>query len=152
MKKIVVVLDNIRSIYNVGSVFRTSDACGISEVIICGISATPSHPKLAKTALGAEKKVLWRYEKDTISAIQTLKKDGFHIFSIEISEEAVDYRSVEYADKTALIIGHEVDGISKEILGLSEKVVKIPMLGIKESLNVSTAFGIVAYEAMRDSI
>lgn len=152
MKNIVVLLDNIRSIYNVGSVFRTSDACGISKIILCGITATPEHPKVAKTALGAEKNIEWEYEKSSLEAITKFKLLGYKIYSIEITNNAVDFRSIKYEDNTLLILGHEVDGIPNEIIELSDKVIKIPMIGIKESLNVSTAFGIVAYEAMRDTI
>lgn len=151
-KKISVLLDNIRSIYNVGSIFRTSDAAGINKIYLCGISATPEHPKLVKTALGADKSVEWEYNISAFDTVKRLKSIGHTIYSVELTEGAIDFRTAEYPDGTVLVFGHEVDGVDKDILAISDKVIMIPMLGIKESLNVATSYGIVAYEALRDSI
>jgi 23S rRNA (guanosine2251-2'-O)-methyltransferase len=152
MKTIYILLDNVRSIYNVGSVFRTADGCGISKIILCGITATPEHPKLKKTSLGAEESVKYEYFKDSIEAVKHFKKEGFTIISVELTPSSVDFRSVNYSNNTVLIFGHEVTGVSTEILELSDSIIQIPMVGIKESLNVATTVGIIAYNAMNDSI
>lgn len=150
MKQISVILDNIRSLYNVGSFFRTSDGLGISKLYLTGITATPDHPKLAKTSLGAEKSVTWEYHKDVIELINKLKLDGMRIISIETGENAIDLDKFEFQDNDVLVFGHEVDGVNKEVLELSDAIVKIPMQGIKESFNVASSFAIVAYVATKN--
>lgn len=144
---IYVLLDNIRSTFNVGSIFRTSDASGISKIFICGITAYPPNPKLQKTALGSLNSVEWEYSKDSIEKIIELKKLGYKIYSVELDPKAIAYDNVNYPEKTVLVMGNEINGVDKKILEISDKIIQIPMNGIKESLNVATSFGIVAYEA-----
>ncbi|MEI6886672.1 MAG: RNA methyltransferase [bacterium] len=146
---IYVLLDNIRSTFNVGSIFRTSDASGISKIFICGITAYPPNPKLQKTALGSLESVEWEYSKDTIEKVKELKQQGYIIYSVELDPNAIEYDKVEYPEKTVLVMGNEINGVDKEILKISDKIVQIPMNGIKESLNVATSFGIVAYESTK---
>ncbi|MEI6462225.1 MAG: RNA methyltransferase [bacterium] len=146
---IYVLLDNIRSTFNVGSIFRTSDASGISKIFICGITAYPPNPKLQKTALGSLESVEWEYSKDSIEKVKELKEQGYTIYSVELSPVAVQYDKIEYPEKTVLVMGNEINGVDKEILKISDKIVEIPMNGIKESLNVATSFGIVAYESTK---
>lgn len=150
MKKVEVILDNIRSLYNVGSVFRTSDGLGISKLYLCGITATPEHPKLAKTSLGAEKSVSWEYHKNVIELVNNLKSVGKRIISIETGENTIELDKFEFKDNDVLVFGHEVDGVNKEVLKLSNYIVKISMQGMKESFNVASSFAIVAYVAMKN--
>lgn len=151
IKKSVVVLDNIRSVYNVGSVFRTADALGVSKIYLCGCTPTPidrfgrARKDLAKVALGAEKTVSWEYKKATQDALNGLKSEGFEIIAIEQAKNSVDCRKVKVSSKIALILGNEVDGIGDNILKEADKIVEIPMFGEKESLNVSVSFGIVGF-------
>lgn len=150
-KEVVVVLDNIRSVHNVGSIFRTADALGVSKIYLCGCTPSPvdrfgrERKDLAKTALGAEKSVKWEYQKDTVSVLKSLKKNGFEIIAIEQDRKSEDCRKMKVKSKIALILGNEVDGISKEILKSADKIVEIPMFGKKESLNVSVSFGIAGF-------
>ena len=147
----IVVLDNIRSAYNVGSIFRTADAFGITEIYLCGTSPTPidkfNRPRkdIAKVSLGAEKTVPWRYFSSSLRAVNSLKKKGIKILSIEQNENSADISDIQLYQNidTALVFGNEVDGVSPKILRVSDKIFEIPMRGKKESLNVSVAFGIV---------
>ena len=148
----IVVLDNIRSIHNVGSIFRTSDALGIEKIYLCGYTPTPKdrfgreRQDLAKVALGAEKDIEWEYVKETKDIIKTLKKDKYQIIAVEQAKNSVDYRGIKIKYPTALVMGNEVGGIEKDILKLSDFIAEIPMNGNKESLNVSVSFGIAGYE------
>lgn len=152
----VAVLDNLRSVYNVGSIFRTANACGIEKIILCGITPTPLDKKgrkrsdFAKVALGAEDVVAWEYSDTTMDVLTKLKSEGFYIVAIEQDESSVDYKSVslEGKEKVTFVIGAEVDGMSKEALSLCDAVAEIPMLGTKESLNVTIAFGIAVYRML----
>lgn len=152
----VAVLDNIRSVYNVGSIFRTCNAVGIERVLLCGITPTPLDKKgrrrsdFAKVALGAEDRVTWEHFNTTREALQKLKGENFYVIAIEQNESSVDYKSVSIKGKenVAFVIGAEVDGMNKETLGLCDVVAEIPMLGTKESLNVTIAFGIAAYRIL----
>ena len=151
---IIVVLDNIRSAHNVGSIFRTADAFGITEIYLCGTSPTPVdkfgrlRKDIAKVSLGAEKTVPWKYFSSSLRAVNLLKKKGVKILSIEQSEGSADIHDIKLYQNTdiALVFGNEVDGVSPKILRLSDKIFEIPMYGKKESLNVSVAFGIVVYQ------
>ena len=155
MKK-VLVLDNLRSVYNVGSIFRTSNAVGIEKIILCGTSPTPLDKKglkrkdFAKVALGAEDTVAWKYKEDTKIAIEDLKRDGYYVIAIEQAKESVDYKNVniEGKENIAFVIGNEVDGITKDVIDLSDVVAEITMIGTKESLNVTIAFGIAVYRIL----
>ena len=150
---IVVLLHNIRSLHNVGSIFRTADAAGISKIYLCGITPTPldrfGRPvlQLTKVALGAEKSVPW--EAVRISAetklMDKLKKDGYKILAIEQSKKSVTYNKFKLSGKIAVIMGNEVRGLPAGILKKSDKILEIPMRGKKESLNVSVAFGVAVF-------
>jgi tRNA G18 (ribose-2'-O)-methylase SpoU len=150
----VVILDNIRSIHNVGSIFRTSDALGINKIYLCGCTPTPKdrfgreRQDLAKVALGAEKDIEWEYVKETKDIIKILKKEKYQIIAVEQAKNSVDYKEVKTKYPTALIMGNEVGGIEKDILKLADVIAEIPMNGNKESLNVSVSFGIAGYEIL----
>ena len=153
-KQRVVVLDNIRSVYNVGSVFRTSDALGIDKIYLCGCTPTPidrfGRPRkdLAKVALGAEKDIASEYCLDTKEIIKKLKKEGFQIIAVEQDKKSVDFKKVKTKYTTAIVMGNEVEGINKKILKLCDVIAEIPMKGNKESLNVSVSFGIAGYQIL----
>ncbi len=145
MKEIILILDNIRSVLNVGAIFRTADGAGVKKIFICGISPLPNHKKLKKTALGAEDNVQWEYFKHTEEAIKKAKEEGFEIHSVELTEKAEQYYKVNYSDKVALVFGHEITGVSPAALEQSNKHIILPMLGKKNSLNVATCVGILVY-------
>ena len=149
------ILCDIRSIYNVGSMFRTADGAGFSKLFLCGITPTPLDrmgkilPEFAKTALHAEENVFWEHNKSVTRVISKLKKEGYWIYAVEQSKNSIPYNKISQnikKKKIAIILGNEVMGIPKKILGQCNGVLEIPMNGKKESLNVSVAFGIVAYE------
>ncbi len=150
MKK-VVLLDNVRSVLNVGSIFRTANGLAVDEIVLCGITPTPldkyGNPRkdFAKVALGSENGVLWRYEESAPEATRFYKEQGYKVIALEQEERSVDYKEVIQGEKTLLVVGSEVDGVSKEVLDLSDTIIEIPMLGLKESLNVTIAFGIALY-------
>ncbi|MAO07370.1 MAG: RNA methyltransferase [Alteromonas sp.] len=145
---IIVVLDNIRSLNNIGSVFRTADAFLIEKIYLCGITATPPHKDITKTALGATESVAWEYAKDTLSVIQKLKEDRAEILAIEQAENSVSLLnlSVTPQKKYALIFGNEVKGVSQEVVSASDQVVEIPQYGTKHSLNISVSAGVVLWD------
>jgi len=144
--EIIGILVNIRSLYNVGSIFRTSDACGIKKLYLIGFTPTPEHPKLHKTALGAEKKVAWEKVRTASKIIRQLKKEGYKLVALETGEASLELYDHRAKGKIALIVGNEIKGISKAILKNCDAVLKIPMNGIKESLNVEVAFALGAYQ------
>ena len=145
-QEVYLILDNLRSAYNVGSAFRTADAAGVKKILICGLSPYPPHIKLAKTALGATNFVDWEYFKHTKDAISSLKKQKITVYGVECGVNgAQNYKLVEYPARVALIFGNEVEGISKQILAKCDKIIEIPMKGRKNSLNVATAIGIILY-------
>ena len=151
----VIILDNIRSLHNVGSVFRTADGAGVEKIYLCGITSTPIgkleeiRPQISKVALGAEKTVKWEYVKSTSRLIDKLKKLSYKIVAVELDKKSVPYfkTKIKKSDlkNTAFVFGHEVKGISKSILKKSDKILEIPMHGEKESLNVSIAVGIILF-------
>lgn len=144
-KKISVVLPNIRSLYNVGSIFRTAECVGIDTIYLCGWTGTPPAPGLAKVALGAENLVKWEHHKQAWRLLDTLKSQGEYIIGLEHNNESVDYRSVDITYPCTLVLGNEVAGMPEALLKRCDAVMHLPMLGVKESLNVSVAFGIAAY-------
>jgi 23S rRNA (guanosine2251-2'-O)-methyltransferase len=148
--KIYVIIDNIRSAYNVGSIFRTADGVGCCEIFVCGISPKPDHIKVQKTALDATESVPWKYFKSTSDAIDYVKEKGVPVWSVELDPKAVNYTEVKFPDEVAIIFGHETEGISRYTLQKSDKIISIPMLGAKNSLNVATCAGIILYEAIRN--
>lgn len=145
---LIVLLDNVRSQYNVGSVFRTSDAFRVEAIYLCGISATPPHQEIHKTALGAEGTVDWKYFKDTTVAINELKAAGYFIYSIEQVEGSVMLENLQLdaTKKYAVVLGNEVKGVQQEVVNLSDGCIEIPQYGTKHSLNVSTTAGIVIWD------
>lgn len=145
MKEFYVICDNIRSLENIGSIFRTSDALGVSKIFLCGISGKPPHSKIEKTALGAEKTIPFEYHKQTGRLIDKLRKQGIKIVALEQSKDAIDYKKFKPEFPLALIIGNEVKGISKNNLQKCDRIIFLPMKGKKESLNVSVAFGVAGY-------
>lgn len=150
-----VLLHNIRSTHNVGSIFRTSDAAGISHIYISGYTPSPfdqfqrKQKDIAKTALGAEDSVEWSKAGTLKKLIAKLKIEGFSVVALEQSKKSVDYKKVELGEKVLLIVGNEVKGMSPELLKLSDIVAEIPMKGEKESLNVSVAFGIALFQLLK---
>ncbi len=144
-KDFYVICDNIRSLENIGSIFRTADALGVAKIFLCGISGKPPHHKISKTALGAEKIIPFEYCRQIWRLIDKLKKDNIYIVALEQDKKAIDYRKFKPKFPLALIIGNEVKGISKKIISKADKVIYLPMLGKKESLNVSVAFGVAGY-------
>ena len=140
-----VVLNNIRSLYNVGSIFRTADGVGLQKIWICGITGYPPQSQISKTALGAEKTVLWEYRKDPIVVIKKLKKERHQIILLEQTAQSIPYETFIPKPPICLIVGNEISGISDELTTLCDKSIEINMAGLKNSLNVSVAFGIVAY-------
>lgn len=145
-KELIVVLDNIRSRENVGSIFRTADAVGVSKIYLCGITPQPPHEKIAKTALGAENTVPWEYSKQTWRLLDSLKKQGTTIVALEKTSGAKDIFSFQSSGKKiALVLGNEVKGLSPKTLSQADEAVSIPMVGQKESLNVAVAFGVAIY-------
>ena len=148
---LIVVLDDVRSMYNVGSVFRTSDAFRVEAIYLCGITAQPPHPEIHKTALGAEDTVAWQHFPTALEAVQTLKANGYTVFSIEQCEGSTMLSSLNSQlstlnSKYALVLGNEVKGVHQEVVDASDGCIEIPQFGTKHSLNVSTTAGIVIWE------
>lgn len=148
---LIVVLDNVRSLHNVGSVFRTSDAFRVEEIILCGITATPPNVDIHKTALGAEDAVKWRYFEETPEAVQTLKSANYTVFAIEQAENSLSLESVvlEKEKRYAVIFGHEVHGVQQSVVDSCDGCIEIPQYGTKHSLNVSVTAGIVIWDFFR---
>lgn len=148
---IVVVLENIRSMHNVGSVFRTADAFLIQRIYLCGYTAQPPHRDIHKTALGATETVEWEYFKDTTKAIHELQDLGYKVYAVEQTEGSylLNQVQMEANDKIAVIFGNEVEGVSNEALKLCNGCIEIPQMGMKHSLNISVAAGIVLWELVR---
>ena len=144
-KELYVVLDNVRSRENVGSIFRTADAVGVSKIYLCGITPMPPHEKISKTALGAEKWIPWEYHKNTWRLLEKLKKDRINIVALENGEGSIDLFKFKPKFPLALVVGNEVKGLSPRILKYAQKKAAIPMHGRKESLNVAVALGIAVY-------
>lgn len=149
---VIVVLENIRSAYNVGSVFRSSDAFLVEAIYIIGYSAKPPHKEIKKTALGAEETVHWEYFKTTAEAIEKLRQNSYRVFAIEQAVHSHPLQRVETNDKKALIFGNEVTGVEQSTIALCDGCIEIPQLGMKHSLNVATAVGVVLWEIVRARI
>jgi 23S rRNA (guanosine2251-2'-O)-methyltransferase len=145
---VVVVLDNIRSMNNIGSVFRTCDAFRVEKLFLCGITATPPHREIQKTALDATESVSWEYAEDTVTAVNSLKKMGYSIFAVEQTDksEMLDTIKLKDDEKIVLIFGNEINGISEEVLNICDLALEIPQFGTKHSLNVAVSAGIVLWE------
>jgi 23S rRNA (guanosine2251-2'-O)-methyltransferase len=145
---LVVVLDNVRSTHNVGSVFRTADAFLISGIWLCGYTPRPPHRDIHKTALGATETVEWKYAENTVAAIQALKQEGYKIFAVEQVEKSIPLHefSSEKPVKMVVVFGNELTGVDPEVLKLCDGSIEIPQFGMKHSLNISVAAGIVLWE------
>lgn len=148
---VVVILDNVRSLNNIGSVFRTSDAFLVDRILLCGITATPPHKDIHKTALGATESVEWKYYPETATAIEELRQENYHIVAVEQTEKSIslDRFSVKRNVNYAFIFGHEIRGVSQEIVDMSHTSLDIPQFGTKHSLNISVCAGMVIWEAFR---
>jgi len=148
------ILHNIRSTHNVGSIFRTADAAGISHLYLCGYTPAPidefkrERKDISKVALGAEKNISWEQRENTLALISELKEKGFQIIALEQDEKSVDYKEIKLGEKAVLILGEEVKGIPKDILDKCNVIAEIPMKGEKESLNVSVAAGVAIFRIL----
>ena len=151
---IIVVLENIRSAYNVGSVFRTADAFLLQAIYICGYTAHPPHKEIKKTALGADETVNWKYFKKIQEATEDLRKDGYKIFAVEQALNSRLLQQVEFkkGEKLAVIFGNEVTGVEQSTIEITDGCIEIPQLGMKHSLNIATAAGVVLWELVRTRI
>ncbi len=153
-QKTFLILNDIRSVHNVGAIFRTADACGISKIFLVGYTPTPldrfgrARKDLAKSALGAEKNVSWEYHKDIFNLIEDLKKENIEIVAIEQDKKSIDYKDFKIKKDTAFILGNEVEGVSKEVLKEVDEIIEIQMVGKKESLNVSVSAGVVLFRVL----
>ena len=145
---LIIVLDNIRSLNNIGSVFRTADAFLIQKIYLCGITATPPHKDIQKTALGATDSVDWEYVENTDELVEKLKLDGVFIASIEQAEDSIALHTFETKPNTtyALIFGNEVKGVQQSVVSASDAVIEIPQFGTKHSLNISVSTGVVLWD------
>lgn len=148
---IVLVLDNIRSLNNIGTFFRTGDAFNVRKIYLCGITAQPPHRDIQKTALGATESVEWSHHLSTVDLIQELKANGFRVVVLEQTEKTTMLQSLEWSSSQplALVFGNEVDGVQQEVIDVCDEVVEIPQFGTKHSFNVSVSAGIVLWELVR---
>ncbi|MEO5499895.1 MAG: RNA methyltransferase [Ginsengibacter sp.] len=151
---VTVILENIRSAYNVGSVFRTADSFLIESIIITGYTATPPHKEIKKTALGAEDSVQWKYIKETQEAIKYLREENYLVFAVEQASESISLEQINFPgdQKIAFIFGNEVSGVDENTIALCDGCIEIPQFGVKHSLNISVAAGIVLWELVRKRI
>jgi len=148
---LVIILDEVRSLNNVGSIFRTSDAFLVEKIYLCGITATPPHPEIHKTALGAEDTVAWQYFENTLDAIRSLKNDGYLVYSIEQVHHSTMLNELllDKSKKYAVVFGNEVKGVQQEVVNQSDGCIEIPQFGTKHSLNVSVTAGIVIWDLFK---
>lgn len=148
---LIVVLDDVRSLHNVGSVFRSADAFRVEAVYLCGITATPPHPEIHKTALGGEDSVAWRYFPTATEAIESLHDDGFFVYSIEQVEGSTKLQNLQLDTdrRYAVVLGNEVKGVHQEVVDMSDGCLEIPQFGTKHSLNVSVTAGMVIWEVAK---
>lgn len=140
------VLDNVRSLYNIGSIFRTADGLLIEKIYLCGICGKPPNKEIEKVALGAVETVPWEYFEETADCLKKLRSEGKSIWALELTDQSKNYRKTKYELPLALVVGNEIDGINENILACCDGAIDIPMLGRANSLNVATATAIVAYE------
>lgn len=148
---ITLILDNIRSLNNVGTFFRTADAFNVEKIIICGITAQPPHREIQKTALGATESVDWEYRESVVDTVQELQKRAYKICAIEQTEETKllqDFHPSKH-QKYAIVMGNEVDGVQQEVINIADEIIEIPQFGTKHSLNVSVCAGVVLWELVR---
>ena len=148
---IVIILDNVRSLNNIGSIFRTADAFLVETIYLCGISATPPHREIHKTALGAEDTVAWRYETETLAAVEIVKEEGYELIAVEQTDQSISLNNypIERDQRYALVFGNEIRGVDQEVVDRCTGSVEIPQFGTKHSFNVSVTAGIVLWEWYR---
>lgn len=146
-----IILDNIRSLSNVGSVFRTSDAFIIKEIILCGITATPPHREIQKTALGATESVSWRYVKDTYTVVRELQLQNVKVYAVEQADESImlDQFNFSFEQDIALVFGNEVKGVDDKVIEMVDECIEIPQFGTKHSINISISAGILIWEVFQ---
>ena len=149
---VAVLLDNVRSMYNVGAIFRTADAFLIDSIILCGISGCPPHPEIKKTALGAEDSVKWFYEKDAVETAVRMKNEGWKICVLEQALDSIPLNKFSslFGEKYLLVAGNEVEGVNQKILDFADIVLEIPQYGVKHSLNVSVSVGIALWQMIKN--
>ncbi len=154
IEDVAVLLHNIRSTHNVGSIFRTADALGVNKIYLSGYTPSPidkygrARKDIGKVALGAEKNISWEYEEDPKKIIKSLKKVGFQVVCVEQDKTSIDYKKIKVKEKVLFVMGNEVFGVDKKILELCDAIAEIPMKGEKESLNVSVAFGVALFRIL----
>jgi len=146
---VIVILDNVRSLNNIGSIFRSGDAFRINKLILCGISTPPPHRDIHKSALGAELSVDWQYYETTTDAINSVKSMGYQVFAIELTTGSTPLDKFEFTGPIALVFGHEIHGVSQETLDLCQGAIEIPQFGTKHSFNVAVSAGIVLWEIIK---
>lgn len=152
--EIYIVLDNVLDTYNIGSIFRLADAVGAKKILLCKGSETPPNSRIQKASVGTWQWVEWEYCADTVSAISNLKTQisNIKIIGVELDQRSIDYTKADYLFPVALVVGHESDGISPEVLDLCDEIVELPQLGINKSLNVMVSLGIVLYKALEQHL
>lgn len=150
---IIIILDNIRSLNNIGSFFRTSDAFNIESIYLCGITATPPHREIQKTALGATDSVEWHYNENTIEVIDVLQNKGYKVYAIEQAENTISLEEFKYNNEPiALVFGNEVKGVQQKVINACDGCIEIPQFGTKHSLNVSISYGVVVWHLIHQVI
>lgn len=150
--QVVLVLDNVRSLNNVGSAFRTADAFLIEEIVLCGVTGTPPNKEIEKTALGATASVKWSYVNSTLEAVKLLKEKHYAVFAVEQAKNSVALHTFVYSgEKTALVFGNEVYGVDQDVMNACDGVIEIPQAGTKHSLNISVSIGVVLWEMLRNT-
>lgn len=149
-QEIYIILDNVLDTYNIGGVFRLADAVGAKKILLCRGSETPPNSRIQKASIGTWQWVEWEYFPETTDAIKSLKikVPNIKIISVELDKKAIDYTKADYKLPIALVVGHESDGISQEVMDMSDEIVQLPQLGINKSLNVMVSLGIVLYEVL----
>jgi tRNA G18 (ribose-2'-O)-methylase SpoU len=143
-----VVLENIRSLYNVGSIFRTSDGVLAEKLYLCGYTGYPPRKEIDKTALGSIGSVPWEHHLDAVEVVNGLRERNYMVVSLEHTDSSIAYTEAEYRFPLCLIVGNEIEGVSEELLSITDMAIEIPMYGIKQSLNVSVAYGVVIYHVV----
>jgi len=149
LRPLALVLDNVRSAYNVGSILRTAETAAVGRVVTCGFTPTPPHPKLAKTAFSAAETVPTEHEASTVQAIHRLQEEGFTVYGMETTSRSENYAQVKFQGKVALVLGNEVTGIDTAAMDACDALVEIPTFGLKNSLNVASACPVVVFEVLR---
>lgn len=151
---IYIVLDNVLDTYNVGAIFRLADAVSASRVILCGQTETPPHTRIKKASINTTEWVKWEYKESPSEAVKALKKDvpNIKIYAVEQSSKSTPFDKISYEFPLALVVGHETEGVSNEVLEIADQVVELPMWGVNKSLNVMVSLGIVLYEVMKNDL